>query len=98
MTAFFKNGGDVFFLVKRRVVHHDDAWFFQQRQKSFLQPHVDDGAVARLFEKHRRQPFFLPLRHDEIDAFAVVAGHIPVNFFTARRPAVRTFLKPLSSK
>lgn len=48
-------------------------------------------------EGHRREPFLLPLRHDEVDGFAIATGDIAKDFDAAFCPSMRALavcLKP----
>lgn len=97
MACLFSDGAEFFFGVEGRVVHDDDAGPGQFRQQRLAHPRDDGEAVATVGERHRREPLLLPLRHDEVDRFAVATGHIAEDFHAAFCPtmgALAVGLKP----
>lgn len=88
MACFFSDGAEFFLGMKRRVIHHDNAGAREFGQQRLAHPRDHGKAVAAVRERHRREPLFLPLRHDEVGGFAIAAGHIAEDFYAALGPAV----------
>lgn len=72
------------------VIHNYEAVLPQGGQQHFFDPRGDGQMRAAGFKEHRRQPVRAALRHDQIDAFAVVAADPSKNLFAATGPPMRS--------